>query len=74
MLTGCSCGLEDQLDVESVQDRPVPFLKTVTMRDLANALVVGTLRNGFIQTLHTGKPSELPLDGLVFQNVRSGRG
>lgn len=50
------------LDVEFAQDRLVPWLDGFTMRDLANALVVGAFRHGFIETLHAGKTSELLAD------------
>jgi len=33
--------------------------RDLTVRDLANVLVVGAFRNGFIETLHDGNNSEL---------------
>ncbi len=53
---------ESQPDIQSSQERPAPFLDGLTMRDLANALVVGAFRNGFIETLHSGQQSELLAD------------
>ena len=53
---------KSQREIELAQTKPVPFLEGITMRDLANVLVVGAFRNGFIETLHAGDDSELLSD------------
>ena len=56
---------ESQREIELAQIKPVPFLEGITVRDLANVLVVGTFRNGFIETLHAGDDSEFLSDSTL---------
>ncbi len=46
----------------AAQGKPVPGFPGVTVRDLANALVVLSVRNGFIEQLHAGRWSPLLTD------------
>jgi hypothetical protein len=46
-------------DSQAAQLGPVPGYPELTARDLANALIAGSVRNGFLETLHAGSVSPL---------------
>jgi hypothetical protein len=49
----------------AAQGAPVPNHPGLTVRDLANALIAGAVRNGYLEDLHAGRSSPVLLEPAI---------